>query len=99
MRVRFAAWALLEIAEIGEYIAKDNPKAAERVMIEIRRRANSLSKSPFRGRKQRGRKIWKIGTLRYPYNIFYRVDEVAGEVLVLNVRHAARRRSRRYQNA
>jgi toxin ParE1/3/4 len=98
VRVRYSAWALLEIDEIGEYIASDNAQAADRVVREIRRLANSLARFPRRGRKQRGKNIRKIGTRKHPYNIYYSVDETIGEVLILNVRHTARRRKRRYQD-
>jgi plasmid stabilization system protein ParE len=32
----------------------------------------------------------RLSVVNYPYVIFYRVDEVAGEVLILSVRHTAR---------
>jgi hypothetical protein len=49
------------------------------------------------GRKQSTRGVPKLVTHRYSYIVYYRVDLDAGEVVVLNTRHPARKR--RYKNA
>jgi plasmid stabilization system protein ParE len=42
------------------------------------------------GRKHRG--VRKLVTRKYPYLVYYTVDEAAGEIVILNVKHPARRR-------
>jgi plasmid stabilization system protein ParE len=36
--------------------------------------------------------VRKIAARRYPYLIYYRADEVAGEIVILAIRHSARAR-------
>ena len=95
MKVKYAAAALLELQEVGKYIAERNPQAALKVERAIRRAARSLATMPKRGRKQRSRNVWKIGVGKYPYNIYYQVDGVAQVVTIVTIRHAARRRKHR----
>jgi toxin ParE1/3/4 len=98
VKVRYSTRATYEIAEIGRYIETDNPDAAKRVVREITRIAESLAMFPDKGRKQRARNTRRIGTPRYPYGIYYRVDETIEEVLSLTIRHTARRRPKAFQD-
>lgn len=42
MKLRYTPRAKLDIAEIHDYIAQDNPQAAKRVILLIRKAAESL---------------------------------------------------------
>lgn len=83
--------ALADLHEICEYIARDNPQAAERVGRGILDHVRILASFPFIGPTYpRGAK----GPLREivfrPYRIFYDVAEEAQSVEVLHVWHGAR---------
>jgi plasmid stabilization system protein ParE len=95
MRVRFALSTIWELTEIGQYISARNPQGALRVEAAIRRAVASLETMQRRGRKQRQRAIRKIGVGKYPYNIFYHIDETQQIVTIINIRHAARKRKYR----
>jgi plasmid stabilization system protein ParE len=49
-----------------------------------------LLQFPRLGRRQKAAGVRKIGVERYPYNVYDLVDETAGEVVILSVRHMAR---------
>jgi toxin ParE1/3/4 len=49
------------------------------------------------GRKQSTPGVRKLVTRRYSYLVYYRVDMAAREVVVLNIKHPARKR--KYKNA
>ena len=49
-----------------------------------------LAAFPNLGRKQTSQDLHKLGVSRYPYNVYYTVDEVADEVVIITVRHTSR---------
>ena len=49
------------------------------------------------GRRQTVEGVRKIVTRRYPYLVYYKVDAVTREVVVLSIRHPARKRE--YEDA
>lgn len=86
-RLRYAAKARADISVITEYIAKDNPPAAGRVLASIRGACRSLADRPGLGRK---RPELSADLYSFPmgsYVIFYRVST---EVEILSVLHGAR---------
>jgi plasmid stabilization system protein ParE len=50
MRLRYTPQARLDLAEIHDYIAFENPQAARRVIVIIRKAAEALSPNPMVGR-------------------------------------------------
>jgi plasmid stabilization system protein ParE len=48
---------------------------------------------PRVGRPQSVQGVRKIVTRRYPYVIYYRIDQSADEVVILTIQHAARDQS------
>lgn len=91
MKVRFTLGARADLQEIGEYIGQRNPRGANRVMAAVHQSVALVGKFPRRGRKQKAKGVRKAGTGKYPYNIYYRIDEQAGQIVILQIRHAARR--------
>jgi toxin ParE1/3/4 len=92
MRVRYTSSALLEVVDILTYIADDSPRAAARVNVEIERTVERLRRYPFSSTREADEgetRVARVG--RYPYLIFYAVE--GDEVVVLQVRHGARRQS------
>jgi toxin ParE1/3/4 len=89
MRVRFSSPARDELGAIYSYIAEHNPTAAQRVKARIREAAEQLSNAPYMGRKTDRAEVRVRIVNPYPYLIFYTIRDQ--EVLVLHIRHAARR--------
>ncbi len=80
-----------DLAEIGAYILKDSPAAAERVGNDICRSVETLATFPLIGPcYPRG----TTGSIReiisWNYRIFYRVSRERGLVEILRVWHGAR---------
>lgn len=87
-RLRYAATARADLSEIAEYIAKENPQAAGRVIASIRRTCRSIAERPGIGRN---RPDIAPGFYSFPvgsYVVFYRVCSETVEVL--SVLHGAR---------
>ncbi len=86
-RVIWSDQALDDLEEIGRYIAGFNPAAAVRLLIRLRAAGESLRDFPDRGRPA------FVGTRELtsmsPYVIRYWVE--ADEVVIVRVRHGARR--------
>ncbi len=88
MKLRYTPRARSDLAEIYDYIARENSGAARRVILLIRRTAESLMENP-----QTGRPGWVEGTCeltipRFPFMVAYRAEET--EVQILAVIHTAR---------
>ena len=49
--IRWASKALLDITEICNYVAQNNPRSADALAEEIERSVNALLKDPYIGRK------------------------------------------------
>jgi addiction module RelE/StbE family toxin len=86
-RVVWTEQARTNLAAIRDYIAEFSPLAAQRFALKLVAAAEDLSQNPDRGRLV-GRHHRELAIIR-PYLIRYRVEE--GEVLILRIRHAARR--------
>jgi toxin ParE1/3/4 len=89
MRLRFLAPALSDLEGISRYIAQDNPKAARRVVAEVRRQARILAEHPHAGRVGRVDGTRELVITPFPYIVTYRVDP--DEVQILAVVHTSRR--------
>lgn len=92
MKLRFTPRALANIVEISEYINERNPAAARRVRDSIYQSLQNLILFPHAGRRQKAEGVRKFVVPRYGYLVYYVVDGPAQEVVILNVKHSARRR-------
>jgi plasmid stabilization system protein ParE len=90
MKLQVTEQAADQIAAIVAYLVERSPVAARNVQRTIDATLTRLTEFPGLGRRQRTAGVRKIGAGRYPYNIYYRVDEQAGEVVILSVRHTSR---------
>ena len=89
-QVRRVVWtdeAVSNLDSIAGYITDFSPMAAQRLALRLRKAAESLAASPERGRPV-ARDIREL-TVIYPYLIRYR--ERDDDVLILRIRHGARR--------
>jgi addiction module RelE/StbE family toxin len=85
VEVVFSPQARLDLIDIGDYIARDNPEAAARWVDMLVARCRSLIHFPNRGRRYKG--PYRVLPVRN-YLIFYRAD---GEgVVIVRVLHGSR---------
>ncbi len=88
MQIKWLRIALEDIDEIAEYIKKDNPAAAQRVVEIIYNSVNVLSVNPQIGRSGRVAGTRELILREVPFIVPYRIHEEAIEIL--RVLHAAR---------
>jgi toxin ParE1/3/4 len=97
VKLRFVPLAVFDPTAIAEHIRERNPAAAARVRSSILKSLDNLTVFPRMGRKQSTPGVRKLVTRRYSYLVYYRLDMDAHEILILRIRHPARKR--KYQNA
>ena len=87
MKIQWAPLALERIVEIGAYIYRENPQAAERWIRQAFERVGQLESFPLSGKKNREAGRRDVRELTWGnYRIIYRVDD--DTVSILTVRHA-----------
>jgi toxin ParE1/3/4 len=96
VKLRFTPPAVLDLTAIADHIRERNPAAAARVRSSILKSLDNLTVFPRIGRRQSTPGVRKLVTRRYSYLVYYRVDMDAREVVVLSIRHPARKR--KYKN-
>jgi toxin ParE1/3/4 len=85
----YTARSLRHLEEIYNYIALDNPGAAQRVVDRIREATQRLNKFPYSGRPgPRGTRLLSVPGV--PYIVVHRVR--GDEVKILTVLHTSRNR-------
>jgi len=89
VRVRWLRKALANLEEEGQYIAKDDPAAAARVVLRILRAVELLKENPAMGRPGRVTGTRELIVTETPYIVPYRVREDVVEIL--RVFHGARK--------
>jgi addiction module RelE/StbE family toxin len=94
MRVCWTDPAQTDLIGILQYIARDNPAAAERVGRRLVGAVASLAEQPRRGRPGRVEGTRELVIPRLPYIVIYKIVEgplrPAGEIAVMRVLHGAR---------
>ena len=90
MKVRWSETALTEIEDIFSYIFERNRSAAAAVVERIEGLTKLLEEFPFAGHVTDEPDVRVLSVVRYPFLIFYAIDETAEEIVILHVRHAAR---------
>ena len=88
MKLRVTRAAESDLRAISLYIRTENPSAALRVEQAIRDAFAVLRTYPYAGRFQED-DTRRIATKRYPYLIYYEIDEAAETLSILSIRHAA----------
>jgi toxin ParE1/3/4 len=77
---------------IFDWISKDNPRAARRVISRILSRIARLATSDLANQGRRGLIPGTREVVERPYVIVYRVDKAAEAIVILAVVHTARDR-------
>ena len=88
VRLRFSRRAHADIANIHEYIARHNPRAATAVTAQIQITSQLLARHPALGRETDIPGVRVFSTARYPYLVYHKVQQ--GELTVIHVRHGRR---------
>jgi len=91
MKLRLTPQAARDLANIGDYLWERSPGAALRVRDAILQSLENLSLFPELGRKQEGEGVRKMITRRYSYRVYYITDEATDEIIVIAIRHPARK--------
>lgn len=89
MKVRVTATALIEIENIFAYLSAKNPLAAKSVVARVGEKIAKLAEFPLIAQISDEPGVRRMPVGRYPFMILYTVEN--DEVVVLHVRHGARR--------
>uniref|UniRef100_Q07V92 Plasmid stabilization system n=1 Tax=Rhodopseudomonas palustris (strain BisA53) TaxID=316055 RepID=Q07V92_RHOP5 len=89
MRIRWSETAFNELEDILAFISERNRPAAAAVARRILDRTQLLGEFPLAGHVTNESGVRALSVVTYPFVIYYAIDHVAGEVVVLNVRHTA----------
>jgi toxin ParE1/3/4 len=89
MRLRYTETALIEVNEIFSYISDRNAPAAKRVVARIERTIQNLVDFPEMAQEADEAGVRRMPVAQYPFIVFYTVE--ADEIVILHVRHGARR--------
>jgi toxin ParE1/3/4 len=92
MKLRFTPRAIENIVAIADYIQVHNPAAAQRVRAAIYESLQNLLLFPYAGRLQKTNGVRKLVTRKYDYLVYYVVDGIIEEIVILSVRHPGQRR-------
>jgi plasmid stabilization system protein ParE len=89
MKVRYTDTAAVELDRILAYIANRNRAAGVALAFRIERTISSLVEFPEMAQMTDEPGIRRMPVGRYPFLIFYTVE--ADELVILHIRHTARR--------
>ena len=89
MKVKWVRFALKDLDEAAEFIARDNPKAANRIIKRIWEAVQVLADQPHAGRAGRVHGTRELVVTGTPFIIPYRVVE--NTVQILRILHGKRK--------
>lgn len=94
MKIVYRTRAHRDLEAIFDYIAKDNPAAARRVIARIMKSVGRLERLPFSGRTGLKTGTRELSVPGLPYLAIYRVAEESDQsfVDIIAVYHTARKR-------
>jgi|SRR5690349_1635900 len=92
MKLRFTPRAVQDLTDLAAYIRERNPQAALRVRAAILETLRHLASFPHVGRRQRVGNARRLVTRRYRYLVYYTVDDVAQEIVIVTIQHPSRER-------
>ena len=91
MRISYTPRALADLTAIADYLKPLSAQGLANVRAHILRTLQYLVRHPRLGRLQSVENVRKIGIRKYPYFIYYIVDDDLNEIVILAVQHAARK--------
>jgi hypothetical protein len=81
MQIKWLRQALRNLEQAHKYITKDNPTAAQELILKIQNAANQLENYPLIGKSGRVEGTRELIISNSPYIIIYRVKEESIEIL------------------
>jgi toxin ParE1/3/4 len=90
VKVRYSATASAQIEEAFDYIARDNPRAAQAFLDRIEAIAALLARVPGMGREADKANVHSVPLTPFRYRLFYAVRRGRGEIMILRIRHMSR---------
>jgi plasmid stabilization system protein ParE len=90
MRVILSPQARGDLQQIRVYITHYNAQAAHRVVAQILTTAEILADHPWAGRVYEG-DVRRLPVLRYPYCLYYRIEELKQRVEIATILHTSRK--------
>jgi plasmid stabilization system protein ParE len=91
-RIRITPGALSDLEGIFDYIRRDSPQNAAKMIRTILGSIDGLDILPYRHDLPRGGNDPQVRSMPVrPYLVRYRIDEARKAVYILQVRHGARR--------
>lgn len=89
MRVRFTLVASLELDDVLMAIERRSPTGAAKVKARIQEMIALLVDQPRLGNLTSKKDVRRLVVYPFPYLIFYRVTAI--EIIIVSIRHGARR--------
>jgi addiction module RelE/StbE family toxin len=89
MQIKWLRRALHNLEQAYSYILKENPQAAQEVILKIQLATSQLENYPFMGRTGRIEGTRELVIYSTPYILIYRVKEESVEIL--RVFHTSKR--------
>lgn len=89
MQIKWLRRAIRNLEQAHKYILKDNPKAAQEVILKIQITVTQLESYPFMGRPGRVEDTRELVIPGITYIVIYRVKEESVEIL--RVFHTSKR--------
>jgi plasmid stabilization system protein ParE len=90
MKVSYSPRAVSQITKAFDYIAQDNPAAANAFLIRVESIASLLSARPGIGRMTRKTGVQVVSLQPYRYLLFYKALHERDEIRIIRVRHMSR---------
>ncbi len=92
MKLRFAPRAVKDIESIADYLKVRSPASALRVRDALLASLQTLADFPRSGRTQSVPGVRKFVASRYAYLVYYSIDDVAQDVVILTCQHPSQER-------
>ena len=93
MNVVYAERARRDIGDIYDAIAQHSPAAAQRVEDFIRSSCEGLVDFPYATAATDELNVRRLPLVRYPYTVFFRIDDSRDLIEIARVIHSARIKS------
>ena len=92
MKIRYSRRATEDLKTISAYLKPRSASGAKNVRGAILATLAQLTSFPRLGRQQATTGVFKIVVRKYPYLIYYTVDDVGGTIFIVTIRHTSRQR-------
>ena len=92
MRVSYSPLALQQLNKIVAFIRAESPQGADRFGRRVEEIAQLLAEHPRAGRRVNRVRVHVFPLSPFPYLLYYQVLPERDEVIIIRVRHGARRR-------